>query len=229
MPRPSIRSGAGGAARRWSRSCWARAWAPSPSGSPTRSTIDYADLPGFPRPSVQGHAGQLVLGQLGGVPVACLPGRAHLYEGVGAAAAQHARAHAEGRRLPGPRCSPTPRARCGPNSAAGSLVLIEDHINLQGTNPLVGPNDDADRPALRRPDRGLRQAPARRDRGRRRGRAGSLSAGGVYLAVLGPGLRDAGRDPCLPHAGRRPGRHVDRARGDQRPACRAGGGGASRS
>ncbi|MGE3293014.1 MAG: cytidine deaminase, partial [Geminicoccaceae bacterium] len=47
--------------------------------------VDYRDLPGFPRPSVQGHAGRLLLGRLGGVPVVCLQGRAHLYEGVGAA------------------------------------------------------------------------------------------------------------------------------------------------
>ena len=50
------------------------------------TAIDYADLPGFPRPGVEGHAGRLVLGRLGGIEVACLQGRVHLYEGVPAAA-----------------------------------------------------------------------------------------------------------------------------------------------
>ena len=50
------------------------------------TVLDYRDLPGFPRPGVQGHAGRLHLGRLGGVPVACLQGRAHLYEGNGTAA-----------------------------------------------------------------------------------------------------------------------------------------------
>src|SRR5215218_7591499 len=48
-------------------------------------TISYADLPGFPRPGVHGHAGQLVLGKLGGQSVACMQGRVHLYEGTGSA------------------------------------------------------------------------------------------------------------------------------------------------
>ena len=62
--------------------------------------IDYRDLPGFPRPSVQGHAGRLVLGTLAGVPVACLQGRAHLYEGVGPAPLNRLVRTLQGDRLP---------------------------------------------------------------------------------------------------------------------------------
>ena len=104
-------------------------------------TIPFGDLPGFPRPSVQGHAGRLVLGRLAGVPVVCLAGRAHLYEGIGAQPL-----NTIVRTLAGIGC----RALLLTNASgslraewpAGSLVLIEDHINLQGTNPLVGPNDE---------------------------------------------------------------------------------------
>ena len=95
----------------------------------------------FPRPSVQGHAGRLVLGRIAGVPVACLSGRAHLYEGVGPAPLEHARAHAEGHRLP--RAAADQRRGLAPaRIGRWALVLVEDHINLQGTNPLVGANDE---------------------------------------------------------------------------------------
>ena len=64
-------------------------------------TIDYGELPGFPVPSVEGHAGRLLLGQLGGVAVACLQGRAHAYEGAGIQAMLGPCAHAQADRLRG--------------------------------------------------------------------------------------------------------------------------------
>jgi purine-nucleoside phosphorylase len=101
-------------------------------------TIPYAMLHGFPRPAVEGHAGELVLGRLGGVPVVALRGRAHLYEGhpawraafpVRALAALGARAlflsNAAG--------------AVNPEFAPGELMAIRDHINLTGRNPLEGP------------------------------------------------------------------------------------------
>ena len=102
--------------------------------------ISYADLPGFPQSSVSGHAGQLVLGTLRGVPVACLQGRVHLYEGVDP---QALRVPTYTLKLIG--CEAvllttavgSTRRGVGP----GELVLVTDHINMQMRNPLIGPND----------------------------------------------------------------------------------------
>ena len=101
-------------------------------------SIDYADLPGFPRPSVEGHSGRLVLGTVSGLPIACLQGRVHLYEGKPASAT-----NIMIRTLRALGCETlivtnaagSLRANVGP----GSLVLIEDHINMLGQNPLTGP------------------------------------------------------------------------------------------
>ena len=101
------------------------------------TAIDYADLPGFPQPSVEGHGGRLVLGTVGGLPIACLQGRVHLYEGGPPQAI-----------LPMIRtlrqlgcdtlivtnAAGSLRGEVGP----GSLVLITDHINMLGQNPLTG-------------------------------------------------------------------------------------------
>jgi xanthosine phosphorylase len=147
-------------------------------------TVDYADLPGFPRPGVEGHAGRLVLGLLGGVAVACLQGRVHLYEGVPVAAV-----NILPRTLKALGCDililTNAAGSLRPEIEPGSIALIEDHINLLGQNPLVGPNDAALGPRF--PDmsavydRGLRaraQAVA--------ARLGIALRAGVYLATLGP-------------------------------------------
>jgi xanthosine phosphorylase len=148
------------------------------------TVLDYRDLPGFPRPGVQGHAGRLHLGRLAGMPVLCLQGRAHLYEGSGAAplnAIVRALKAAGCRALLLTNASGALR----PDLAPGSIVLIEDHINLQGSNPLVGPNDDALGPRfvdLTEVYSGrLRKALAAAADAR-----GIALARGVYLAVLGP-------------------------------------------
>jgi xanthosine phosphorylase len=148
------------------------------------TAIDYADLPGFPRPGTEGHAGRLVLGRLGGVDVACLQGRVHLYEGVPAAAV-----NLLPRTLKALGCEililTNAAGSLRPEIEPGSIVLIEDHLNLLGHNPLVGPNDAA--VGVRFPDmtevydRGLRaraQAVA--------ARLGVPLRAGVYLATLGP-------------------------------------------
>ena len=104
------------------------------------ASIGYDDIPGFPKPTVEGHAGRLVFGDLEGVRVACLQGRVHLYEGGDPAMVAHLV-----RTLRDLGCHTLIIT-----SAVGSLredlrpgmpVCIEDHINLQGRNPLVGPND----------------------------------------------------------------------------------------
>lgn len=146
--------------------------------------IDYADLPGFPRPGVQGHAGRLLVGTLGGVPVACLQGRAHLYEGIGPQPL-----NTMVRTLCAIGCKALLLTNAAgslrPEVGPGSLVLIDDHINLQGTNPLVGPNDAATGPRFL----DLSEVYAKRLGDvltAAAGRAGIALARGVYLALLGP-------------------------------------------
>lgn len=103
--------------------------------------IGYEQLPGFPRPTVQGHAGQVVQGHIGGVPVAILQGRAHLYEG---GPIDELRAPVRWLRAAGAEilvqtnAAGSLRSEVGP----GCLMAITDHINLTGTNVLIGPNDD---------------------------------------------------------------------------------------
>ena len=103
----------------------------------TVATIPYADLPGFPAPGVEGHSGKLVLGRIGGTPVALLSGRAHYYE--------HGRA--DGMKV---AVRTLAALGCGTliltNSAGslrrelepGSVMLITDHINFTGQSPLFG-------------------------------------------------------------------------------------------
>ncbi|SMH60380.1 purine-nucleoside phosphorylase [Azospirillum agricola] len=104
--------------------------------------IPYADLSGFPVPSVAGHAGRLVVGTLGGVEVACMQGRVHAYEGNGFDALKTA---VRALKLAGcdtlvlTAAAGSLRTEVGP----GRLMAISDHLNLLGANPLTGPNDEA--------------------------------------------------------------------------------------
>ena len=147
--------------------------------------IAYDDLPGFPRPSVQGHAGRLVLGRLGGVPVACLSGPRASLRGRRPRAAQHAGAHAEGDRLPGAPADQrlglaAARARAGVAGADRGSHQSAGHQSAGGAERRGG------RAALRRPHRGLRSALARR-RSRPRPRPGaSRSAAASTSPCSGP-------------------------------------------
>ncbi|HJS47287.1 MAG TPA: purine-nucleoside phosphorylase, partial [Gemmatimonadales bacterium] len=99
--------------------------------------IPYADIPGFPPPTVEGHRGELVAGTLAGMPVVVQSGRFHLYEGHDAATvALPVRVFAE----LGVRTLVVTSASGGVRRsfAAGTLMLIADHLNLTGRNPLVG-------------------------------------------------------------------------------------------
>ncbi|NBB82184.1 MAG: purine-nucleoside phosphorylase [Alphaproteobacteria bacterium] len=103
-------------------------------------TVPYDDLAGFPPVAVEGHAGRLVLGTLAGVPVACLQGRGHAYEGRFDVMKSAIRAM----KLIG--CEAV-YLTCAAGSLRddmppGSLMTLGDHINLMGGNPLVGPNDE---------------------------------------------------------------------------------------
>jgi xanthosine phosphorylase len=146
--------------------------------------IDYDAIPGFPRPSVEGHVGRLVLGELGGVAIACLQGRVHLYEGASAHGLRH---YIRTLKILGCESLVLTNAAGSLRSeaGAGSLMLITDHINLQPINPLAGPNDDEFGPRFPAMEevydaelRARLQAAARD--------AGLTLHEGVYLALLGP-------------------------------------------
>jgi xanthosine phosphorylase len=147
-------------------------------------TLPYAELPGFPVSTVDGHAGVLVAGTLDGVSVLCMKGRSHFYEGKGADGMTSA---IRSFRLAGCEsllltcAAGSLRADAGP----GSLVAITDHINLLPGNPLVGRNDERFGPRFMNManayDADLRQS--------LHTAAGSLSIplhDGVYLATSGP-------------------------------------------
>lgn len=107
--------------------------------APTR--ISYRDIPYMPTPRVEGHKGELLAGHLGTTPVICLSGRAHLYEGHSADSVTF------GARLLaalGVSSVIVTNAAGGitKNCAPGTLMLLEDHLNLTGTSPLLGVNDD---------------------------------------------------------------------------------------
>jgi purine-nucleoside phosphorylase len=149
-----------------------------------RTEIPYADIPGWPGSTAVGHAGTLVLGALGGEPVAVMRGRAHLYEGVGADRV------AFGVRVLGRlgiRSLVVTNASGGinPDYRPGLLVLISDHVNLQGTSPLVGPNDESLGPRF--PDLSDAYDPELRARARDAAARLGIEVGeGVYAAWLGP-------------------------------------------
>jgi purine-nucleoside phosphorylase len=146
--------------------------------------IPYGKIPAFPLSTAIGHAGQMVVGTSGVVPVAVMQGRVHLYEGYSAQQVAFP-VRVFGRM--GIRAVILTNAAGGINLnyQQGALVLISDHINLQGTNPLVGPN--VDRFGVRFPD--MTQAYARSYRELAREEAGKLGMTlheGVYAALLGP-------------------------------------------
>jgi purine-nucleoside phosphorylase len=146
--------------------------------------IPYAEIPGWPLSTALGHAGTLVLGTFAGVPLAVMKGRAHLYEG-----------HPAGRVVFGVRVLGRLGAdvlvvtnACGgirEDLSPGDLVLVSDHLNLQGTSPLVGPNDDGLGPRF--PDMSAAYDPALRALAHEAAaRLGRPLTEGVYAAWLGP-------------------------------------------
>jgi xanthosine phosphorylase len=104
-------------------------------------SISYADLPGFPISTVHGHAGELVLGTLAGVPVVCMKGRGHFYEGYGANVMTSA---VRTFKLIGCELLLVTNAAGSlrPEVDAGSVVVLNDHINLLPGSPMAGPNDE---------------------------------------------------------------------------------------
>ena len=148
------------------------------------TTTPYGEVPHWPASAVAGHAGKLVVGSLRGKRVAALAGRAHFYEGHSLQVATFA-TRVLG--VLGVRTLILTNAAGGINVAfkPGTLMVIDDHINLMGSNPLVGPNED--RFGTRFPD--MTEVYSRRLRDTAdaaAAAAGVAVAHGVYVALHGP-------------------------------------------
>lgn len=154
------------------------------------TAIDYGQIPGWPQSTVEGHAGKLVMGLIGGVRVAVMQGRVHAYEGY---SMNEVTFPTRVLGLLGCKGLIVTNAAGGINTSygEGTLVAISDHINLTGMNSAIGPNE---------PRFGLRQGAGLRffdmsaaysERLRKLANAEAVRQGismpeGVYLAVLGP-------------------------------------------
>ena len=146
--------------------------------------IPYSEIPGWPESTAIGHAGKLHIGVLNGLPLAVLSGRAHLYEGHSADKVVFG-VRVLGRL--GVRALVLTNAAGGINLsyAQGALVAISDHINLQGSNPLTGPNDATLGPRF--PDMTDAYDPAYRAVAREvAAEIGFDLPEGVYIALAGP-------------------------------------------
>jgi len=146
--------------------------------------IPYAKIPHFPQSTAIGHAGQLVFGKVEGVEVAGMQGRVHLYEGYSVKdVAFPVRVFAR----MGVKAIVLTNAAGGIKKefTQGRLVVISDHINLQGANPLTGPNDENF--GLRFPDMSVAYDKKFRELTLAEGRLHGISLGeGVYAALAGP-------------------------------------------
>ena len=150
------------------------------------ATVDYADIPGFPLSTVESHAGRLLCGSLGGKTVVAMQGRFHRYEGY---SLQQVTFPVRVLRALGAETLIVSNACGGMREewAPGDLMVIADHINLLGDNPLVGENDD--RLGVRFPDMSAPYDAALRALAHDVAREqGTVLREGVYVAVTGPNL-----------------------------------------
>ncbi len=148
--------------------------------------VPYGDIPGFPASTVESHAGRLLCGTLGGRPVVAMQGRFHRYEGY---SLQQVTFPVRVMQALGAETLVVSNACGGMNPwwQPGDLMLIADHINLLGDNPLVGPNDD--RLGVRFPDMSAPYDEALRAIARDVAAAQRVVLReGVYVAVAGPTL-----------------------------------------
>jgi purine-nucleoside phosphorylase len=148
--------------------------------------ISYSGIPGFPVSTVESHAGRLLLGTLGGKNVVAMQGRFHRYEGY---SMQQITFPVRVMRALGADKLVVSNACGGMNPlwSAGDLMLIADHINLLGDNPLIGPNDESLGPRF--PDMSAPFDPGLRELARSVARDQKvILREGVYVAVTGPNL-----------------------------------------
>ena len=154
------------------------------SGLQSSRTLTYEEIPHWPESNVVGHEGKLVIGQASGRTVAALAGRVHLYEGYDLRTVTFAtRAVA----MLGVKTIILTNAAGGINTSfsRGALMVIDDHINLMGSNPLVGPNDDRFGPRF--PDMTMVYSPRLRQLAHEAGASLGLALPhGIYVALPGP-------------------------------------------
>jgi purine-nucleoside phosphorylase len=146
--------------------------------------IPYSDIPGWPVSTAAGHSGKLVFGKIGELDVAVMAGRAHLYEGYAPAQVTLGVRVLHGL---GVRSMVFTNAAGGINLSysQGALVLISDHINLQGSNPLIGPNNDSEGPRF--PDMTEAYSAAYRAKAQQVALQLNIQLDeGVYAALTGP-------------------------------------------
>ncbi len=146
--------------------------------------IPFAEIPHFPRSTVPGHSGKMVIGDIGGVPVAVMQGRVHAYEGYSSDEVTFP-VRVLGRMGVKTLVLTNAAGGINPEFHRGQLVLIADHINLSGRNPVAGPNDDRFGPRFF----DMSEAYSKRLLGLAHQAARSTGldlAEGVYLCVLGP-------------------------------------------
>jgi purine-nucleoside phosphorylase len=146
--------------------------------------IPYEKIPGFPRSTAEGHAGRLVIGKAGDVVAAAMQGRVHFYEGYSLKEVVFPM-RVLGRL--GIRAAILTNAAGGINTALkqGALVIIRDHINLQGSNPLIGPNEE--RFGARFPDMTQAYSKSYRSIANEESRRLGIEVfEGVYAALTGP-------------------------------------------
>lgn len=152
----------------------------------SEATLSYADIPHFPHSTVESHAGNFVCGTLCGTPVVAMEGRFHVYEGYDL---KTITLPIRVMRSLGAEVLIVSNAAGGmnPNYRQGDIVIIDDHINLMGVNPLIGINDD--RLGPRFPDMCAPYDPQLTDAALVAARRADIVAHrGVYVAVTGPNL-----------------------------------------
>ena len=153
-------------------------------GLDDRIVLDYGDIPGFPNSTVVGHAGRMIAGRLDGRPLLVLQGRAHYYEGY---APEQVVFPVRVLAALGVKQLVLTNAAGAVNTALapGELMMITDHINMTGQNPLIGPNDDSLGPRF--PDMTAAYDPGLRRILTASARAAGVKLhAGVYLGCTGP-------------------------------------------
>ena len=161
--------------------------------------IEYAQLPHFPQATAPGHEGKLVLGTLGKSRVAVLAGRFHFYEGYSMSQVVYPVRLARALGVDTLMITSIVGSM-NPQMPPGSLMMLNDHINLMGANPLIGPNDEALGPRF--PDMSEPYDPELRALALAVAKAEGLQLHeGVYVAVAGPNLETRAEYRMLRHMG----------------------------
>lgn len=146
--------------------------------------IPYEKIPSFPKPTVEGHAGHLVIGKVNEIPVAAMQGRVHFYEGYSAKEVVYPMRVLRQMGIQAAILSNAAGA-INVNFREGALVTIRDHVSFHCINPLIGPNEDRFGPRF--PDMSEAYCPRYREMAVAEGRKLGIDVKeGVYAAVSGP-------------------------------------------